>query len=159
MKHLNTLIATTLLAIAIGAAVAIWQMLEARAQRDAAFAQQRRAEAFSEFMSLLLQDAGSRPQTAPELLKRGAEMLERQTGMDELLLAHMYYEISRNYVFFNDVDGELALLERSIDLARKKGDADLQARGYVVVRFTWRQISEARLLVASRLAQVLAGRG
>jgi serine/threonine-protein kinase len=126
-KLATALIATTLLAIAVGAAVAIWQMLEARAQRDAAFAQQRRAEAFSEFMSLLLQDAGSRPQTAPELLKRGAQMLERQTGMDELLLAHMYYEISRNYVFFNDVDGELALLERSIELARRKQDPDLQA--------------------------------
>jgi serine/threonine-protein kinase len=153
-KLAAALIAMTLLAIAVGAGVAIWQMLEANAQRDAAFAQQRRAEAFSEFMSLLLQDAGSRPQTAPELLKRGAQMLERQTGMDDLLLAHMYYEISRNYVFFNDVDGELALLERSIELAHKKNDADLLAAAQCAA--AWSVAVRDRQEGERRLAQALS---
>jgi serine/threonine protein kinase len=119
--------AITLTAIIAGAGVALWQMLEAHAQRDAALAQQQRAESFSEFLSLLLQDAGSRPLTAAELLQRGTQLLERQTGMDELLVAHMYYEISRNYVIFNDVEGELALLRRSEDIASRKGDLDLLA--------------------------------
>jgi len=37
-------------------------------------------------------------------------------------------------------------------------DADLQARGYTVLRFTWRQISDEPLLVVTRVAQVLAHR-
>jgi len=35
-------------------------------------------------------------------------------------------------------------------------DADLAARGYVVVRVTWRQLEDEPLLVVARLAQVLA---
>ena len=36
---------------------------------------------------------------------------------------------------------------------------DLSAQGYVVLRFTWRRLREEPLLVAARLAQVLARRG
>jgi len=122
-----SLASVALAGIVGGAVIAFWQAQEANAQRDAAVAQQQRAEAFSEFMSLLLQDAGERPSTAPELLRRGTEMLERQDGVDELLAAHMYYEISRNYLFFNDTENERALLERSAELARRKGDMSLQA--------------------------------
>jgi eukaryotic-like serine/threonine-protein kinase len=126
-KLVVALSTTALAAIIGGAGVALWQMLEATTQRDAALAQQQRAESFSEFMTVLLQDAGARPLTAPELLRRGTQILENQTGMDESLLAHMYYEISRNYLFFNDTESELALLKRSADLARRKADTDIQA--------------------------------
>ena len=37
-------------------------------------------------------------------------------------------------------------------------DAELQALGYSVLRFTWRQVTDERLLVAARIAQLLAGR-
>ena len=121
------LAATALLGLILGAGVALSQMLEARKQRDAAISQQQRAETFSEFMALLLQDAGERPLTAPELLDRGREMLERQTSMDDLTAAYMHYEISRNYLPFNEAASELALLERSVELAQRAGDADLLA--------------------------------
>jgi very-short-patch-repair endonuclease len=37
-------------------------------------------------------------------------------------------------------------------------DAALAAHGYVVLRFTWRRLTEPPLLVAARLAQVLVVR-
>jgi hypothetical protein len=37
-------------------------------------------------------------------------------------------------------------------------DADLQSRGYVVLRFTWRQLKTESLLVAARLARALSRR-
>jgi very-short-patch-repair endonuclease len=37
-------------------------------------------------------------------------------------------------------------------------DAELHARGYVVLRFTWRQITEEPLLVAATIARVLSNR-
>lgn len=38
----------------------------------------------------------------------------------------------------------------------RKRDADLQAQGYNVLRFTWRQVMEETLLVTVRIAQLLA---
>jgi very-short-patch-repair endonuclease len=57
-----------------------------------------------------------------------------------------------------ETDGWAAHGHRRAFEADRARDADLQARGDLVVRFTWRQISEAQLLVATRLAQVLASR-
>ena len=58
-----------------------------------------------------------------------------------------------------ETDGWAAHGHRRAFEADRARDADLHARGYVVVRFTWRQIREARLLVATRIARVLAARG
>lgn len=49
--------------------------------------------------------------------------------------------------------GHRAAFER--DRAR---DAELAALGYVVLRFTWRQLTEQPVLVSARLAQVLLRR-
>lgn len=57
-----------------------------------------------------------------------------------------------------ETDGWAAHGHRRAFETDRARDADLQARGYVVVRFTWRQIMEQPLLVATRLAQVLAAR-
>jgi very-short-patch-repair endonuclease len=52
-----------------------------------------------------------------------------------------------------DAHGHRAAFER--DRAR---DADLTARGYAVLRFTWRQIVDRPDLVAARIAAALARR-
>jgi serine/threonine protein kinase/tetratricopeptide (TPR) repeat protein len=121
--------AAVLAAVLIGSGLALWQMVEAQQQRDAALRNQRRAEVFSEFMAVMLQDAGSgdRPLTATELLDRGTAMLERQQGMDDSLSAYMRYEIARSYQIFNQTERQLQLLEQSAAGARRIGDLNLLA--------------------------------
>lgn len=58
-----------------------------------------------------------------------------------------------------ETDGWVAHRHRGAFEGDRARDAELQAAGYLVVRFTWRQITETRLLVATRIAQVLAARG
>ncbi len=118
-----------------GGAVSFWQMLQADAaraeanrQRDVALQSQRRAEAFSEFMKSLLQDAGPDGRLTPtELLDRGARMLEQQRSMDAGSVAHMLYEISRNFHLFNHTDREIELLQQSASEAERIGDVPLLA--------------------------------
>ncbi len=102
---------------------------EAARQRDVAFAQQRRAQAYSDFMGVLLQDAGAgdRPLKPTELLDRGVQMLEQRAGKDQKVDAYMWYELSRNYLLFVQTDRELALLERAAAGARTIGDSNLLA--------------------------------
>jgi serine/threonine protein kinase len=121
--------AAVILAIAGGATGAFWQAVEAKRQRDVALQQQRRAAAYSDFMSVLLQDAGRGDQslTPTELLDRGVSMLERQTTMDESVAAFMWYELSRSYMMFQLIDREIALLDRSAAGARRIGDQNLLA--------------------------------
>lgn len=119
--------ALVLLSIVGSAAFAWMQKLEADRQRDAAVHSQRRAEAFSTFLTSVLQDAGPNSQLTPtQLLDRGAKMLERQAlPADDT--AYLYYEISRTYHLFNQTESELALLDRSIAAARNFDDRSLLA--------------------------------
>jgi very-short-patch-repair endonuclease len=55
-----------------------------------------------------------------------------------------------------ETDGWSAHGHRRAFEADRARDAELQAGGWTVVRFTWRQLSEQPVLVASRLAQLLA---
>jgi very-short-patch-repair endonuclease len=57
-----------------------------------------------------------------------------------------------------ETDGWAAHGHRGAFERDRARDAELQAHGYAVLRFTWRQICDQPLLVAARIAQVLAGR-
>ena len=57
-----------------------------------------------------------------------------------------------------ETDGWAAHGHRGAFERDRARDADLQSRGYTVLRFTWRQIADEPLLVAARIAQVLAHR-
>lgn len=57
-----------------------------------------------------------------------------------------------------ETDGWAAHGHRSAFERDRARDAELQAHGYAVLRFTWRQVCDQPLLVAARIAQVLAGR-
>ena len=55
-----------------------------------------------------------------------------------------------------EVDGWAAHGHRAAFESDRSRDAELVALGYVVMRFTWRQVTAEPVLVAARLAQVLA---
>ena len=55
-----------------------------------------------------------------------------------------------------EVDGWAAHGHRTAFERDRARDAELVALGYVVLRFTWRQVTREPMLVAARLAQVLA---
>ncbi|MGI8780729.1 MAG: endonuclease domain-containing protein [Solirubrobacteraceae bacterium] len=57
-----------------------------------------------------------------------------------------------------ETDGHAAHGRRAAFERDRARDADLTARGYAVLRFTWRQLRDEPLLVAARLAQLLAPR-
>ena len=57
-----------------------------------------------------------------------------------------------------ETDGWAAHGHRAAFEHDRARDAELQAHGYTVLRFTWRQVFDQPLLVAAWIAQVLAGR-
>lgn len=142
-----------LLALLSGGAVATWQLVEASRQRDAAVLQQRRAESFSEFINVLLDDAGpaAQPLTMSGLLDRGVAVLERQLDGDPGLTAYMQYEISRKYLTVNQTERVLSLLERSAAGARASGDAGLLAA--VQCAAAWSLANRDRTQAQARLAE------
>jgi very-short-patch-repair endonuclease len=57
-----------------------------------------------------------------------------------------------------EVDGWRAHAHRLAFERDRARDAELVALGYVVLRFTWRQLRDSPLLVAAQIAQALAHR-
>ena len=101
---------------------ALWQMYDARLQRDNARYEARRAEASSEFMSLVFEEVGpsGTPLSLEQLLDRGVELLERQNGSDPTILSRMLVQASRRY---QDERPAIEHLEMLIDAPYKIGRA------------------------------------
>ena len=153
-RHRMEVLAATaaLLAVVVGAGVAVWQAQVARAERDAARVQQARAEASSGFLQSLLQQAGpDRPLTATELLDQGADQLEAASDIEDDVLAFLQYQISTHYSRFNQSDRELTLLTRSAASARRAGDHNLVAAAECAAAFAlaFRDLDGAHVRLAS----------
>ena len=104
------------------------QMLEARAQRDAALYEQRRASASSEFMQSLL--AGIHPEekvSTLELLERARTLLERDHAGDPAFVARMIIDLSNQFGPTINFPTRRALLGRAVELAGRAGDPGLEA--------------------------------
>jgi serine/threonine protein kinase len=108
---------------------ALWQMFEARVQRDNARFEARRAEASSEFMSLVFEEVGptGTPLSLEQLLDRGVELLERQNGGDPAILSGMLVQASRRYQDVDRIEKQLHVLERAVVLARAAGASEVLA--------------------------------
>ncbi len=109
--------------------VATWQMLEARAQRDEALYQTRRAQAVNDFMNVMMADVGpdGRSLTPLELLDKGRMLLETQYGGDPAFVAGILVNIAGRYMDLGRIDKELETLEQAERIARARHDNELLA--------------------------------
>jgi len=123
------LTAVVLTAILGSVAFAFNQMLEARAQRDQALFEARRANATSSFMSLMLSEVGpgGKALSMRELLDRGLAMLDKQHSEDPRFIVQMLIQLSGRYMDIGEPEKELEVLVRAEGLARALGDPELNA--------------------------------
>lgn len=124
-----TLTAAVLTVILGSVAFAFTQMLEARAQRDQALFEARRANATSSFMSLMLSEVGpgGRALSMRELLDKGLAMLDKQYSEDPRFIVQMLIQLSGRYMDIGEPEKELEVLVRAEGIARAIGDPELNA--------------------------------
>jgi serine/threonine-protein kinase len=131
------------LVLVAGIAGTTWQAIEARRQRaeataqaaesarqrDVARFQAQRAEASSEFMSLMLEEVGpgGQPLTPEQLVDRGIQLLDRRYGEDPPFAARMLLQMSRRYMDLGNTEKQQAVLARALAIAQKQDDPDLLA--------------------------------
>jgi non-specific serine/threonine protein kinase/serine/threonine-protein kinase len=115
-------------AIGFGALMA-WQAHQLALQRDEARFQAQRAEASSEFMSLMLEEVGpeGRPLTPVELVDKGVQLLDRRYGADPKFAARMLLQMSRRYMDLGNAEKTSQVLARALGIAREVDDPDLLA--------------------------------
>lgn len=115
-------------AIAFGSVMA-WQAHQLAIQRDDARFHAQRAEASSEFMSLMLEEVGpdGRTLTPIELIDRGVELLHGQYSGDPRFVARMLVQISRRYMDLGSTEKQTQVLARASAIARDLNDNELLA--------------------------------
>ena len=115
-------------AIVFGAMMA-WQAHQLALQRDEARFQAQRAEASSEFMSLMLEEVGpeGRPLSPTELVDKGVQLLDRRYGADPQFAARMLLQMSRRYMDLSNTEKSSQVLVRALAIAREVDDPDLLA--------------------------------
>ena len=99
-------------------------------ERDEARYQAARAEASSEFMSLMLEEVGpgGRPMTMVELLDAGLDLLDRQYRGDPRFVGRMLLQMSRRYEDMQNPGRQHEVLARAESIARSLQDDELLAR-------------------------------
>jgi tetratricopeptide (TPR) repeat protein len=122
-------VAVIALVLIAGIAGTTWQALESARQRDAARFQAQRAEASSEFMSLMLEEVGpgGQPLTPIELVDRGVQLLDRRYSDDQPFTARMLLQMARRYMDLGNTDKQGYVLARALAIAQKQDDPDLLA--------------------------------
>ena len=115
-------------ALAFGALMA-HQAHEIALQRDEAKFQAQRAEASSEFMSLMLEEVGpaGEPLTPVQLLEKGVDLLDRRYGTDPRFAARMLLQMSRRFMDLGNVEKQEQVLARAGAIARELQDDELLA--------------------------------
>jgi serine/threonine protein kinase len=139
--------AVLLITIIVAFVVTTLQMREARAQRDQALFQSRRAESANEFLNALLQtDALSR--TSAERLNLGRDLLERQYADDAPFAGRMLVMLGRQFRGLTDTNAALAVYERAYQLGMQVQDLELMAAA---------RCASADILSRSRVPGDIAG--
>jgi serine/threonine protein kinase len=124
-----TLAAGVFVAAIVFGAMMAWQAHQLALQRDEARFQAQRAEASSEFMSLMLEEVGpeGRPLSPLELVDKGVQLLDRRYGADPQFAARMLMQMSRRYMDLSSTEKSSQVLVRALAIARELDDPDLLA--------------------------------
>jgi len=124
-----TLAAGVFVAAIVFGALMAWQAHQLALQRDEARFQAQRAEASSEFMSLMLEEVGpqGRPLSPLELVDKGVQLLDRRYGADPQFAARMLLQMSRRYMDLGSTEKSSQVLARALALAHELDDPDLLA--------------------------------
>ncbi|HKU13001.1 MAG TPA: protein kinase [Steroidobacteraceae bacterium] len=124
-----TLAAGVFIAAIVFGAMMAWQAHEVALQRDEARFHAQRAEASSEFMSLMLEEVGpeGRPLSPIELVDKGVQLLDRRYGADPQFAARMLMQMSRRYMDLGSTEKSTQVLARALTIAREVNDPDLLA--------------------------------
>jgi serine/threonine protein kinase len=124
-----TLAAGVFVAALVFGAMMAWQAHQLALQRDEARFQAQRAEASSEFMSLMLEEVGpeGRPLAPLELVDKGVQLLDRRYGADPEFAARMLMQMSRRYMDLSNTEKSSQVLARALAIAREVDDPDLLA--------------------------------
>ncbi len=115
--------AVTALGLVVTAVFALYQMHEARVQRDQAREQTQRAEGFNDVITSLLSQVGpgGRALTAEEVLDRATAEVQTQYAEDQETLTHLLIRNSGRYYDLRKTDKEHAALVAAESAARKTG--------------------------------------
>jgi tetratricopeptide (TPR) repeat protein len=109
----------------IGATIfSVGQMREARMQRDAAVAANKRSTMQSDFQALLMSQVGEKPMTMREILERGRTTLEREYAGDPRFLSTTFIEMAESYSQLGDSKIRGTLLARAESLSVAGGYTD-----------------------------------
>jgi len=112
-------------AVLIGATVfSVRQMRDAQQERDVAIEAKKRADAQSDFQTLLMSQVGEHPLTMREILDRARVVLERRYSADPQFLSAMLIQLSTNYEKLGDSEIRGTLLARAESLAVASGNRD-----------------------------------
>jgi eukaryotic-like serine/threonine-protein kinase len=116
---------TLLLAIAITTT----QWFDARHQRDVARVQLQRSAAFSDLVSIVLNESGHAGEalTTAQLLERGEKLVRSEFASSDALRSQLLFTLARLYAHVGATDKQRALYRESHDLATRSGDLGLIA--------------------------------
>ena len=149
--------AAVMTALAVGAAVAIWQRQQALAQARRAEHERRRAEQVRDFLAGVFQGTdlnfgGNRDVTAGDLLRQASQRLSTQPQVEPDIAAELLL-VMRNALqsLGHRVEGAAAA-KRAAELARQ-GGADAFLRARIDAALAEELVSENRAEDASRVAQ------
>jgi serine/threonine-protein kinase len=102
-------VTVVLVAIVVGAGIAVWQMVEAGAQRDLAQRQRQRAEQVKDLMADIFRDADpgasdGKPISAADLLRQAVERVEAAAIDDPSVRAELLRILGWSLLSFYDID-------------------------------------------------------
>jgi len=130
-RHRGGVVVGALVAIGLvsTSALALFQMANARHQRDVARSELRRADAANDFSSLMLEEVGQGGKllSREQLLDRGVQLLDARYGGDRAFVADMLTQLADRYGDAERNDMAIDLTKRAISIARQAGDPSLLA--------------------------------